>query len=73
MVMSERELHRDPGWGIPHIRYRSGWPRESGAAGLFHQSHEDAPPELSLQRPGAIREVMPLEEVVLEVDASDDY
>ena len=33
----------------------------------------DAPPELALRRPGRDEEVMPLEEVVLEVDASDDY
>ena len=37
--IGKRELHRDPGWGLPHIRYRSGWPGESGAAGLFYQSH----------------------------------
>jgi hypothetical protein len=34
---------------------------------------EDAPPELALQRPGSDRDVMPLEEVVIEVTASDDY
>jgi len=34
---------------------------------------KDAPPELSLQRPGRDQDVMPLEEVMLEVDASDDY
>ncbi len=34
---------------------------------------EDQPPVLTLRRPGADQEVMPLEEVVLEVDASDDY
>ena len=39
----------------------------------FIRSIEDAPPELSLRRPGRDQEVMPLEEVVLEVDASDDY
>ena len=39
----------------------------------FIRAIEDAPPELSLRRPGRDQEVMPLEEVVLEVDASDDY
>ena len=33
----------------------------------------DQPPELVLRRPGRDRDVMPLEEVILEVDASDDY
>ena len=42
-------------------------------ADYFIRAIEDAPPELSLRRPGRDREVMPLEEVVLEVDASDDY
>ncbi|MCG8413043.1 MAG: hypothetical protein MI746_02390, partial [Pseudomonadales bacterium] len=39
----------------------------------FIRSIEDTPPELALQRPGRDQEVMPLEEVVLQVDASDDY
>lgn len=39
----------------------------------FIRAIEDAPPELSLRRPGRDQEVMPLEEVVLEMDASDDY
>ena len=34
---------------------------------------EDQPPQLALRRPGADQDVMPLEEVVIEVDASDDY
>ena len=34
---------------------------------------EDQPPQLTLRRPGADQDVMPLEEVVIEVDASDDY
>ncbi len=34
---------------------------------------EDQPPQFTLRRPGADRDVMPLEEVVIEVDASDDY
>ncbi|MFT4670744.1 MAG: hypothetical protein ACI945_000076 [Pseudohongiellaceae bacterium] len=34
---------------------------------------EDTPPELVLQRPGSDQDVMPLEEVVIEVSASDDY
>ncbi|MEX2131847.1 MAG: hypothetical protein WD772_10200, partial [Pseudohongiellaceae bacterium] len=33
----------------------------------------DTPPELVLKRPGRDQEVMPLEEVILEVDAHDDY
>ncbi len=33
----------------------------------------DQPPELALRRPGRDQDVMPLEEVILEVDASDDY
>ncbi len=33
----------------------------------------DQPPELVLRRPGRDQDVMPLEEVILEVDASDDY
>ncbi len=33
----------------------------------------DQPPELVLRRPGRDRDVMPLEEVILKVDASDDY
>jgi hypothetical protein len=39
----------------------------------FIRAIEDAPPDLTLRRPGRDQEVMPLEEVVLEVDASDDY
>lgn len=39
----------------------------------FIRAIEDTPPELALQRPGRDQEVMPLEEVVLQVDASDDY
>lgn len=34
---------------------------------------EDQPPQLTLRRPGADQDVMPLEEVMIEVDASDDY
>ncbi len=33
----------------------------------------DQPPELALRRPGRDQDVMPLEEVILEIDASDDY
>ena len=33
----------------------------------------DEPPELALRQPGADQEVMPLEEVVLAAEASDDY
>ena len=36
MVISGAQLHRD-GMGLPHIRYRSGWTGESGAAGLFYR------------------------------------
>ena len=39
----------------------------------FIRSIEDTPPELVLKRPGQDQDVMPLEEVVLEIDASDDY
>ncbi|MFK7862990.1 MAG: DUF4175 family protein [Pseudohongiellaceae bacterium] len=39
----------------------------------FIRSIEDTPPELALQRPGQDQEVMPLEEVVIQVAASDDY
>jgi hypothetical protein len=39
----------------------------------FIRSIEDTPPELALKRPGRDQDVMPLEEVVLEMDASDDY
>lgn len=39
----------------------------------FIRAIEDTPPELSLQRPGQDQEVMPLEEVVIQVGASDDY
>lgn len=39
----------------------------------FIRAIEDQPPELVLQRPGQDQEVMPLEEVVLEVSANDDY
>ncbi|MEQ8953691.1 MAG: DUF4175 family protein, partial [Gammaproteobacteria bacterium] len=39
----------------------------------FIRAIEDTPPELALRRPGRDQEVMPLEEVVLEVEASDDY
>ena len=39
----------------------------------FIRSIEDTPPELTLKRPGQDQEVMPLEEVVLEIDANDDY
>lgn len=39
----------------------------------FIRAIEDTPPELALKRPGRDQEVMPLEEVVLEMDATDDY
>ena len=39
----------------------------------FIRSIEDNPPELALVRPGKDEDVMPLDEVILEVDASDDY
>ncbi|HAS49070.1 MAG TPA: hypothetical protein DCS33_07260, partial [Gammaproteobacteria bacterium] len=39
----------------------------------FIRAIEDTPPELALKRPGQDQEVMPLEEVVLEIDANDDY
>ncbi len=39
----------------------------------FIRAIEDRPPELVLKRPGRDQEVMPLEEVVLEIDAHDDY
>jgi hypothetical protein len=39
----------------------------------YIRSIPDQPPVLTLRRPGADQEVMPLEEVMLEVDASDDY
>jgi hypothetical protein len=39
----------------------------------FIRAIEDQPPELSLRRPGNDQEVMPLEEVVIQVEASDDY
>ena len=39
----------------------------------FIRAIEDAPPELTLQRPGRDQDVMPLEEVMLQVSASDDY
>ena len=39
----------------------------------FIRSIKDNPPELALIRPGKDEDVMPLEEVVLEIDASDDY
>ena len=39
----------------------------------FIRAIEDKPPQLTLKRPGRDQEVMPLEEVILEIDASDDY
>ena len=39
----------------------------------FIRAITDTPPELTLKRPGRDQDVMPLEEVVLEIDASDDY
>ena len=39
----------------------------------FVRAIPDEPPELVLKSPGRDQDVMPLEEVVLEVDASDDY
>ena len=39
----------------------------------FIRAIPDAPPELTLLRPGGDREVMPLEEVLLEIEARDDY
>ncbi len=39
----------------------------------FIRAIEDTPPELVLRRPGRDQDVMPLEEVVLEVEANDDY
>ena len=39
----------------------------------FIRAIVDQPPELALRRPGRDQDVMPLEEVILEIDASDDY
>ncbi len=39
----------------------------------FIRAIVDTPPELTLKRPGRDRDVMRVEEVVLEIDASDDY
>ena len=39
----------------------------------FIRAIEDTPPELVLRRPGRDHDVMPLEEVILEIGASDDY
>jgi hypothetical protein len=39
----------------------------------FIRSIDDNPPELALIRPGKDEDVMPLEEVVLEINATDDY
>ena len=39
----------------------------------FIRAIEDNPPELALIRPGKDEDVMPLDEVILEIDASDDY
>lgn len=39
----------------------------------FIRAIEDTPPELALISPGRDQDVMPLEEVILEIDASDDY
>jgi hypothetical protein len=42
-------------------------------ADYYIRAIPDLPPELVLRSPGRDTDVMPLEEVVLEVDASDDY
>ena len=39
----------------------------------FIRAIVDQPPELALRRPGRDQDVMPLEEVILEIDARDDY
>jgi hypothetical protein len=39
----------------------------------YIRSIEDQPPSLVLRSPGRDQDVMPLEEVILEVDATDDY
>ncbi|HLT63929.1 MAG TPA: DUF4175 family protein, partial [Pseudohongiella sp.] len=39
----------------------------------YIRSIPDQPPQLALRSPGRDQDVMPLEEVILEVDASDDY
>jgi len=39
----------------------------------YLRSIPDTPPELTLKSPGRDQDVMPLEEVVLEVEADDDY
>jgi hypothetical protein len=47
---------------------------ETEDADVFYiRAIEDQPPELALHSPGRDQDVMPLEEVVLEVEASDDY
>ena len=51
-----------------HAGLRSGDPLE-----YYVSAIADSPPELTLRRPGRDVDVMPLEEVVLEVEASDDY
>ncbi|MBC54674.1 MAG: hypothetical protein CMQ34_12655 [Gammaproteobacteria bacterium] len=40
---------------------------------FYIRAIEDQPPELVLHSPGRDQDVMPLEEVILEVEASDDY
>lgn len=40
---------------------------------FYIRSIPDEPPQLTLRSPGRDQDVMPLEEVILEVDASDDY
>ncbi len=58
--------------------YRVRATDHSGLASLepldyYIRAIADQPPELALRRPGRDQDVMPLEEVMLEVDASDDY
>ena len=60
--------------GVYRIRARDFDGLESSnPLDYFIRAIEDKPPELVLKRPGKDEEVMPLEEVVLEVEANDDY
>lgn len=62
------------GDGVYHINARDFEDLESqDPFDYYIRSIADMPPELTLKSPGRDQDVMPLEEVVLSVEANDDY
>jgi hypothetical protein len=64
-------INRDTGYRIVATDFDR---LQTEDADVFYiRSIPDQPPQLSLRSPGRDQDVMPLEEVILEVDATDDY